>query len=136
MSSDGNMFVNVPWTDTNTEYTAGTNISISGTTINCTYSYSLPIATSSVLGGVKIGSNITVSSGTISLSKANVTSALGYTPANTVNKFQINVADNTPTAGASYIFNGSTNVTLDLCAYGGNSAGDETAASDDSFGLV
>lgn len=39
-----------------------------------------PTATSSTLGGVKVGSNITVSSGTISLSKANVTSALGYTP--------------------------------------------------------
>ena len=40
----------------------------------------LPVATSSVLGAVKIGSNITVSSGTISLTKANVTAALGYTP--------------------------------------------------------
>lgn len=57
--SNGKAYVYVPWTDT------------------------LPTATSSVLGGVKIGSNITVSSGTISLSKANVTSALGYTPANT-----------------------------------------------------
>lgn len=54
--SNGKAYVYVPWTD------------------------SLPTATSSVLGGVKIGSNITVSSGTISLSKANVTSALGYTP--------------------------------------------------------
>jgi hypothetical protein len=42
--------------------------------------YSLPTASSSTLGGVKIGSNITVSSGTISLTKANVTTALGYTP--------------------------------------------------------
>ena len=42
--------------------------------------YSLPTATSSVLGGVKTGSNITNSSGTISLSSSNVTSALGYTP--------------------------------------------------------
>ena len=42
--------------------------------------YTLPNATSSTLGGVKIGSNITVSSGTISLTKNNVTSALGYTP--------------------------------------------------------
>ena len=42
--------------------------------------YSLPAATSSTLGGVKIGSNITNSMGTISLTKANVTSALGYTP--------------------------------------------------------
>ena len=45
--------------------------------------YSLPAATSSVLGGVKVGSNITVSSGTISLTKANVTAALGYTPPTT-----------------------------------------------------
>lgn len=45
--------------------------------------YSLPAATSSALGGVKIGSNITNSSGTISLTKANVTSALGYTPPTT-----------------------------------------------------
>lgn len=42
--------------------------------------YSLPAATSSTLGGVKVGSNITNSNGTISLTKANVTSALGYTP--------------------------------------------------------
>ena len=42
--------------------------------------YSLPTATSGVLGGVKIGSNITNSGGTISLSSVNVTSALGYTP--------------------------------------------------------
>lgn len=81
--SNGKAYVNVPWTDTNTTYTAGTNISISGTTINCTYSYSLPTATVSVLGGVKIGSNISVSSGTISLTSANVTSALGFTPAKT-----------------------------------------------------
>lgn len=42
--------------------------------------YSLPAATSSTLGGVKVGSNITNSRGTISLTKANVTAALGYTP--------------------------------------------------------
>ena len=34
-------------------------------------------------GHLKVGSNISVSSGTISLSKANVTSALGYTPPTT-----------------------------------------------------
>ena len=78
--SNGKAYVNVPWTDTNIAYTAGTNISIRGTTIDCTYSYSLPTATASVLGGVKIGSNISVSSGTISLTSANVTSALGFTP--------------------------------------------------------
>ena len=42
--------------------------------------YSLPTATASVLGGVKTGSNITNSGGTISITKANVTAALGYTP--------------------------------------------------------
>ena len=42
--------------------------------------YTLPTATSSVLGGVKIGSNITNTDGVISLTKTNVTNALGYTP--------------------------------------------------------
>lgn len=42
--------------------------------------YNLPTATSSVLGGVKTGANITNSSGTISLTETNVTTALGYTP--------------------------------------------------------
>ena len=42
--------------------------------------YTLPTATASVLGGVKTGSNITNSDGTISITKANVTAALGYTP--------------------------------------------------------
>lgn len=51
--------------------------------------YTLPTATSSVLGGVKIGSNITVSSGTISLTKANVTSALGYTPPTTNTTYSV-----------------------------------------------
>ncbi|WP_455767712.1 hypothetical protein [Phascolarctobacterium succinatutens] len=47
--------------------------------------YTLPNATSSMLGGVKVGSNISVSNGTISIAKSNVTSALGYTPATTNN---------------------------------------------------
>ena len=47
--------------------------------------YTLPNATSSTLGGVKVGSNINVSNGTISVTKSNVTSALGYTPATTNN---------------------------------------------------
>lgn len=42
--------------------------------------YVLPAATASALGGVKIGSNITNTNGTISLTKANVTSALGVDP--------------------------------------------------------
>lgn len=80
--SNGKAYVNVPWTDT------------------------LPTASSSVLGGVKVGSNITVSSGTISLSKSNVTSALGYTPANTSDIPEIPIALPNPYAltinGTSY----------------------------------
>lgn len=60
---------------------ASGNITITSTDTNTVYS--LPNATASVLGGVKVGSNITVSSGTISLTKANVTAALGYTPPTT-----------------------------------------------------
>ena len=45
--------------------------------------YTLPQATSSTLGGVTIGSNITVSSGKISLTSSNITSALGFTPLST-----------------------------------------------------
>lgn len=46
--------------------------------------YVLPTATASALGGVKIGSNITLADGgTISITKANVTSALGVDPTTT-----------------------------------------------------
>ena len=89
--SNGKAYVYVPWTD------------------------SLPTATSLVLGGVKIGSNITVSSGTISLSKANVTSALGYTPANTSDIPKIPIALPNPYAltinGISYTGSSAVSVT-------------------------
>ena len=46
--------------------------------------YVLPAATASALGGVKIGSNITLANGgTISITKANVTGALGVDPTTT-----------------------------------------------------
>lgn len=89
--SNGKAYVYVPWTN------------------------SLPTATSSVLGGVKIGSNITVSSGTISLSKANVTSALGYTPANTMDIPEIPIALPNPYAltinGTSYTGSSAVSIT-------------------------
>lgn len=113
--NNGKAYVNVPWTDTDTTYTAGTNISISGTAINCTYSYSLPAATASVLGGVKIGSNISVSSGTISLTSANVTSALGFTPAKTSDIPKIPIALPNPYAltinGTSYTGSSAVSIT-------------------------
>jgi hypothetical protein len=67
-----------------------------------------------VLGGVKIGSNISVSSGTISLTSANVTSALGYTPANTSDIPEIPITLPNPYAltinGTSYT--GSSEVSI------------------------
>lgn len=76
----------------------------------------MPTATGSVLGGVKVGSNITLSSGTISLSKSNVTSALGYTPANTSDIPEIPIALPNPYAltinGTSYT--GSSAVSVNV----------------------
>lgn len=57
--------------------------------------YVLPTATAEIIGGVKVGVNISYSNGTISLSKANVTSALGYTPPTADTKVTI---DNTLTS--------------------------------------
>lgn len=56
---------------------------------------SVATGSASQLGVLKVGSNITVSSGTISLTKANVTSALGYTPPTTDTKYTL------PTGNAS-----------------------------------
>lgn len=52
--------------------------------------YVLPTATAEIIGGVKVGANISYSNGTISLNKANVTSALGYTPSTADTKVTIN----------------------------------------------
>lgn len=70
--------------------------------------YSLPTATSSVLGGVKTGSNITNSSGTISLTKANVTSALGYTPPTTNTTYSTGT---TTTSGLTKLYTGTGTAT-------------------------
>lgn len=75
--------------DTNTTYTLskdGSTIKLTGsdgsstTVTDADTKYTLPTASGTTLGGIKVGSNITNSSGTISLTKANVTAALGYTP--------------------------------------------------------
>lgn len=57
---------------TDTKYRAGSNISINGSNqISCTYNYSLPTASGSTLGGVKVGSGLYInSSGILS---ANIT---------------------------------------------------------------
>ena len=116
--------------------------------------YTLPTATSSVLGGIKVGSNITLSSGTISLSKANVTSALGYTPANTSDIPKIPTAlpnpralniNGTPYTGSSAIsitvlqplttgsFIGPESLTVVEAGYRYNSTSTRTIVSLDNF---
>ena len=60
---------------TDTTYSASTGLSLSKDN-----KFSINAATSSTIGGVKIGNNISITSGTISLTKTNVTNALGYTP--------------------------------------------------------
>lgn len=50
MDKDKKAFVHIPWTNTNTEYTAGTGLTLTN------LSFSLDQATSSVLGGIKLGS--------------------------------------------------------------------------------
>lgn len=88
---------------TSGQYVSG--VTVSGHNVTVTKA-ALPTASSSVLGGVKIGSNISVSSGTISLTSANVTSALGFTPAKTSDIPEIPIALPNPYAltinGTSY----------------------------------
>lgn len=57
LNSSNQMYVNVPWTDNNTTYSAGAGLSLSGTV------FSLGKATPTTLGGVKVSSTeiITVS---------------------------------------------------------------------------
>lgn len=50
LNSSNQMYVNVPWTDSNTTYSAGTGLSLSRTT------FSLGKATPTTLGGVKVSS--------------------------------------------------------------------------------
>lgn len=78
------------------------------------FTYSLPTASATVLGGVKTGSNITNTSGVLSLTKANVTSALGYTPPTT------NTTYGNATTSSSGLMSSSDKGKLDGIASGAN----------------
>ena len=56
VDSGDNLVVNVPWTDADTTYTAGTNVSISGTNV---ISSATPLASTTVIGGFKLLNNVT-----------------------------------------------------------------------------
>lgn len=57
--------------------------------------YILPQASSTVLGGVTVGNNITVKTGTISLAKENVIAALGYTPSDSAAEVPVEAISDT-----------------------------------------
>lgn len=57
--------------------------------------YTLPQASSTTLGGVTVGNNITVNTGTISLSKANVIGALGFTPSDSAAEVPVEAISDT-----------------------------------------
>lgn len=87
--------------------------------------YVLPAATASALGGVKIGSNITLANGgTISITKANVTSALGVDPTTTYVKKSGDTMTGTLTSASttgSIVFKGVENSDItNIYKSGGN----------------
>lgn len=119
--------------------------------------YSLPTATSNVLGGVKTGANITNNSGVLSVTAANVRDALGYTPpkqdTNTwrpvVNNLTSSATDQSLAANQGKILNESkaamivlTNENLnDVVTPGFYSSGDSNSVTNkpsnvDHFGLI
>lgn len=119
--------------------------------------YSLPTATSNVLGGVKTGANITNNSGVLSVTAANVTNALGYTPpkqdTNTwrpvVNSLTSSAADQSLAANQGKILNESkaamvvlTNenlndvVTPGFYSSGGGNSVTNKPSNVDHFGLI
>lgn len=112
--SNGFYKVSVDGTGHVSETTAVTKADITGLGIpaqDTTYS----AATSSTLGLVKVGSNISNSYGTISLTKSNVTSALGYTPPTTNTTYGL--ATTSSNGLMSYSdkskLNGLSNITVD-----------------------
>ena len=67
--------------------------------------YTLPAATSQVLGGVKIGSNITLADGgIISINKTNITTALGYIPLESVDTSNFVTLDGAQSIGGKKTF--------------------------------
>lgn len=87
--------------------------------------YVLPAATASALGGVKIGSNITLADGgTISITKANVTRALGVDPTTTYVKKAGDTMTGTLTSASttgSIVFKGVENSDItNIYKSGGN----------------
>ena len=91
---DGSSTVEADITTDTLKLVSGNNVTISADTTNDTITisatdtvYTLPTATDTTLGGVKIGNNITnTEEGVISVTSTNITTALGYTPIDSKSK--------------------------------------------------
>lgn len=92
--------------------------------------YSLPTATGNTLGGVKVGSNINFVNGVISLIKANIIAALGYTPPTT------NTTYGVATQSANGLMSATDKSKLDGIASGANKTVVDSSMSSSSTNPV
>ena len=111
--SDNSYVKDASYTHTDSNYTAAEKSKLAGIEDGAN-AYTLPTASSSTLGGVKTGDNITNTSGTISVTKANVTNALGYEPPKTDTTYS------EATTGAAGLMSASDKTKLDSVADGAN----------------
>lgn len=111
--SDNSYVKDASYTHTDSNFTAAEKSKLSGIADGAN-KYTLPTASSSTLGGVKTGDNITNTSGTISITKANVTNALGYTPPTTNTTYSV------ATTSAAGLMSASDKTKLDSVADGAN----------------
>ena len=77
--SDNSYVKDSSYVHTDSNYTSAEKSKLNGIAEGAN-KYTLPTASSSTLGGVKTGDNITNTNGAISVTKENVVNALGYTP--------------------------------------------------------
>lgn len=113
LDSNSNAYVNVPWTDNNTTYSAGTGISLSGTTFSNSGVRSITAGSSSNKLSVNTGgttSTITINNVANAANATNATNAANATSASKLSTARnINIAGSV-TGTAS--FDGSNNITI------------------------
>ena len=113
LDSNSNAYVNVPWTDNNTTYSAGTGISLSGTTFSNSGVRSITAGSSSNQLSVNTGgttSTITINNVANATNATNASNATSATSASKLSTARnINIAGSV-TGTAS--FDGSNNITI------------------------
>ena len=111
--ADNNYVKDSSYVHTDSNYTAAEKSKLSGIAEGAN-KYTLPTASSSTLGGVKTGDNITNNNGAISVTKENVVNALGYTPPTKDTTY------GNATTSAAGLMSASDKVKLDGVAEGAN----------------